>query len=168
VTTKTATERNQPGKLPAPQLPGRPCSIARSLDLLGEKWALLAVREVSFGNHRFNEIARNTGAPRDRLAARLRALVKAGILERRQYQASPARWDYHLTPAGRDLTPTLRALLVWGDRWVSPEPPATLRHGDHDLDLDWICRRCGQAPGEGSVTVHANSPGWDLRGPQPR
>src|SRR6266849_2844103 len=123
--TNTATRRNKPGKLPAAQLPGRPCSIARSLDLLGEKWALLAVREVSFGNHRFNEIARNTGAPRDRLAARLRALA-----------------------------PVLRALLAWGDRWVSPEPPATLRHGDHDLDLDWVCRRCGQAPDEGSVTVH--------------
>src|ERR1035437_7799538 len=62
--TSTATRRNKPGKLPAAQLPGRPCSIARSLDLLGEKWALLAVREVSFGNHRFNEIARNTGAAR--------------------------------------------------------------------------------------------------------
>src|ERR1039457_444357 len=78
------------------------------------------------------------GGPRDRLAARFRALVEAGILERRQYQASPARWDYHLTAAGRDLAPVLRALLAWGDRWVSAEPPATLRHGDHDLDPDWV------------------------------
>jgi hypothetical protein len=52
----------------------------------------------------------------------------------------------------------LRALLAWGDRWVSPEPPTTLRHGDHDLDLDWVCRRCGQVPDEGSVTVHATPP----------
>jgi DNA-binding HxlR family transcriptional regulator len=165
--TSAATRRNKPGKLPAAQLPGRPCSIARSLDLLGEKWALLAVREVSFGNHRFNEIARNTGAPRDRLAARFRALVEAGILERRQYQASPARWDYHLTAAGRDLAPVLRALLAWGDRWVSAEPPATLRHGDHDLDPDWVCRRCGEAVDERSVRVRSNTPGWDLRGPVP-
>jgi DNA-binding HxlR family transcriptional regulator len=164
-TTRTPTERNHPGKLPAAQLPGRPCSIARSLDLLGEKWALLAVREISFGNHRFNEIARNTGAPRDRLAARLRALVEAGILERRQYQESPPRSDYHLTAAGRDLTPVLRALLAWGDRWVSAEPPATLRHGDHDLELGSVCRQCGEAVDERSVRVTSNTAGWDLRGP---
>src|ERR1035437_10821652 len=89
--TSTATRRNKPGKLPAAQLPGRPCSIARSLDLLGEKWALLAVREVSFGNHRFNEIARNTGAPRDRPAARFRAPLAAGGLGRRQHHAAPRR-----------------------------------------------------------------------------
>jgi DNA-binding HxlR family transcriptional regulator len=134
--------------------------------LLGEKWALLAVREISAGNHRFNEIARNTGAPRDRLAARLRALVEAGVLERRPYAQTPPRWDYHLTPAGRDLAPVLRALLIWGDRWMSQEPPATLRHGDHDLDLGWVCRHCGQSPDEGSVTLRVNAPGWDVRGPR--
>ena len=57
---------------------GRPCSLATALELVGDRWALLAVREVMFGNHRFSEIARNTAAPRDRLAARLKALVAAG------------------------------------------------------------------------------------------
>jgi DNA-binding HxlR family transcriptional regulator len=154
------------GRLAQPDLPGRPCSIARALDLIGEKWALLAIREISFGNRRFNEIARNTGAPRDRLAARLRSLVDAGILERREYQSTPPRAEYHLTAAGRDLVPVLRALLTWGDRWVSDQPPATLMHGDHDLDLVPVCRHCGtevSAP----VPLRVNSPGWDAHGPIP-
>jgi DNA-binding HxlR family transcriptional regulator/SAM-dependent methyltransferase len=134
--------------------------------VIGEKWALLAIREISFGNRRFNEIARNTGAPRDRLAARLRGLVDAGILERREYQSTPPRAEYRLTEAGRDLVPVLRALLTWGDRWVSDQPPATLVHGDHELDLVQICRHCG-AELSAPVSLRVNSPGWDLHGPVP-
>ena len=152
--------------LAQPDLPGRPCSIARALDLVGEKWALLAIREISFGNRRFNEIARNTGAPRDRLAARLHSLVEAGILERREYQSTPPRSEYRLTAAGRDLTPVLRSLVAWGDRWVSDEPPATLMHGDHELEQVVVCRHCGaEAPHQ--VSVEVNSPGWDVHGPVP-
>ena len=102
------------------RLPGRPCSIAAALEVVGERWALLVVREVSLGNHRFSEIARGTGAPRDRLSARLTALVAAGILERRPYSTTPPRSGYHLTAAGRDLLPVLQGLLQWGDRWVAP------------------------------------------------
>lgn len=147
--------------------PGRPCSVTEALSLVGEKWSLLAVREVFYGNHRFNEIARNTGAPRDRLAARLRALVEAGVLERREYQTSPSRWEYHLTPAGRDLRPVLGALIAWGDRWVSTTPPVTFEHGDHDLDLDWYCRTCGEAVAARPVTIRINTPGWTAAGPLP-
>ena len=68
----------------------RVCSIARTLDIVGEKWALLAIREVFLGNRRFDEMVRRTGAPRDTLAARLRTLVAAGILEKRQYSHHPA------------------------------------------------------------------------------
>src|SRR6476646_737026 len=79
-------DRDQPAyRIDHGTLPGRPCSIAAALDLIGDRWSLLAIREVMFGNHRFSEIARNTGAPRDRLAARLKTLVDAGVLERRQY-----------------------------------------------------------------------------------
>src|SRR6201999_3004584 len=93
--------------LEEPVVAGRPCSIAAALELVGDRWSLLIVREVHFGNHRFSELARYTGAPRDRLAARLKALVGAGILERREYQESPPRSGYHLTAAGRDLVPVL-------------------------------------------------------------
>ncbi len=128
-------------------LPGRPCPIAGALEVVGDRWALLVVREVSFGNHRFTDIARGTGAPRDRLSARLADLVDLGVLERRQYSAAPPRSDYHLTASGRDLLPVLQALLAWGDRWVADPPPARV-HDDHDLDAAWVCRTCGEPVGE--------------------
>ena len=87
------------------ELPGRPCSVAAALNLVGEKWALLAVREITFGNKRFDVIARNTGAPRDRLAARLRTLEAAGVIERRLYSEHPPRYEYELTQAGEELRP---------------------------------------------------------------
>jgi DNA-binding HxlR family transcriptional regulator len=70
----------------------RACSIARTLDIVGEKWALLALREVFLGDRRFDEMVRRTGAPRDTLAARLRTLTAAGVLERRPYSEHPARF----------------------------------------------------------------------------
>src|SRR6201992_2935974 len=104
-------------------LPGRPCSVAAALNVVGEKWALLAIREIAFGNRRFDAIARNTGAPRDRLAARLKALQAAGVVERRPYQERPARFEYFLTDAGRDLVPVINALREWGDRWAREDRP---------------------------------------------
>jgi DNA-binding HxlR family transcriptional regulator len=96
------------------ELPGRPCPIAASLEVVGERWSLLVVREVALGNHRFTDIVRGTGAPRDRVSARLRSLVDEGVLERRPYSTAPPRFEYHLTPAGRDLLPVLGGLLTWG------------------------------------------------------
>lgn len=105
-------------------LPGRPCPAAASLELIGERWALLVVREVSFGNTRFAQIVAGTGAPRDRVAARLRSLTAAGVIERRQYQNAPPRFDYHLTDAGQELLPVLDALVTWGRRHaVAPGSP---------------------------------------------
>ncbi len=95
-------------------LPGRPCPIAASLEVVGERWSLLVVRELSLGAHRFTEIVAGTGAPRDRIAARLKVLVEAGVVERRQYQSGPDRFEYHLTESGEALLPVLDALLVWG------------------------------------------------------
>ena len=110
-------------------LPGRPCPIAASLELVGERWALLVVRELWLGSSRFTDIVRGTGAPRDRVAARLRSLEEAGIVERRPYQLSPPRSDYVLTDSGRDLVPVLRALLAWGDAHaVAPDDPDRDRH----------------------------------------
>ncbi|WP_082556578.1 helix-turn-helix domain-containing protein [Modestobacter sp. Leaf380] len=106
------------------ELPGRPCPIAAALEVVGDRWALLAVREVHLGAHRFSDVLAGTGAPRDRLAARLKDLVAAGVLERRPYQDSPPRSDYHLTEAGQDLVPVLGALKAWGRRWAVDEPAA--------------------------------------------
>lgn len=146
-------------------LPGRPCSVAAALDLVGDRWSLLAVREITFGNRRFSQIARNTGAPRDRLAARLKELVNAGILERRQYQHTPPRADYHLTQAGRELTPVLQALLEWGDKWAVAEPPLTLTHHDHRLRSQVVCATCGEKVRAADVHRVVNVDGWDLTGP---
>ncbi len=95
-------------------LPGRPCPIAAALELVGERWSLLVVRELSWGVTRFGEIVAGTGAPRDRIAARLRSLEDAGVVTRTAYQMSPPRFDYELTDAGRELVPVLDTLLSWG------------------------------------------------------
>jgi DNA-binding HxlR family transcriptional regulator len=125
----------------------RVCSIARALDIVGEKWALLAVREVFLGDRRFDEMVRRTGASRDTLAARLRTLVDAGILERRQYCEHPARFEYHLTDAGRDLYPVVMTLMRWGDRYLAGDggPPLVLQHRcGHRLVTEVVCQACGE------------------------
>ncbi|WP_187366866.1 winged helix-turn-helix transcriptional regulator [Nocardioides dongxiaopingii] len=112
-------------KIVLTDLPGRPCPAAAALELVGERWSLLVVRELSLGVTRFGDIVRGTGAPRDRVAARLRSLEDAGVVVREAYQDSPTRWDYRLSPAGRDLVPVVEALLVWGRRHaVAPATPA--------------------------------------------
>src|SRR4051794_41488910 len=125
----------------------RVCSIARTLDVVGEKWALLVVREVFLGNRRFDEMIRRTGAPRDTLTARLRTLVDAGILRRRQYSDHPPRFEYRLTGAGRALYPVILTLLRWGDEHLAgPEgPPLVLdHHCGHRLIPEVTCQACGE------------------------
>ena len=110
--------------VPLAGLPGRPCPIAASLELVGERWALLVVREIALGSTRFGDIVRGTGAPRDRIAARLKALESAGVVGRTAYQQRPERFEYHLTDSGRDLLPVLDALIDWGlDHVVAPDDP---------------------------------------------
>lgn len=123
------------------------------MEVVGDRWSLLAVRELALGNHRFNDIARNTGAPRDRLAARLKGLVEGGVLERRQYQSAPERFDYHLTAAGRELLPVLQLLRQWGDRWAVDEPPVRFRHHGHALEAQVSCATCGEVVRRGDVEV---------------
>jgi DNA-binding HxlR family transcriptional regulator len=145
-------------------LAGRPCSAASALDVVGDRWALLAIREVTLGNHRFSQIARNTGAPRDRLAARLKALVEAGILRREAYQDSPRREEYQLTDAGRDLARVTQSLLEWGDRWAVTDPPVRLRHHGHELVTQVTCRTCGEPVRREDVTREYADTGWDNSG----
>lgn len=110
--------------VPLAGLPGRPCPIAAALELVGERWALLVVREIAMGSTRFGDIVRGTGAPRDRIAARLKALEAAGVIGRTAYQQRPERFDYHLTESGRDLLSVLDALIGWGvAHAVAPDDP---------------------------------------------
>jgi DNA-binding HxlR family transcriptional regulator len=138
----------------------RACSVARTLEIVGEKWALLAVREVFLGNRRFDAMVRRTGAPRDTLAARLRTLVSAGILERLQYSEHPARFEYRLTLAGRDLYPVIVTLMHWGDRHLAGAdgPPLVLEHQcGHRLETRLVCEACGE-PVRADSTRPAGAP----------
>jgi DNA-binding HxlR family transcriptional regulator len=119
---------------------------------------LLAIREVFLGNRRFDEMVRRTGAPRDTLAARLRTLTGAGILQRRQYSEHPARSEYHLTEAGRELYPVILTLMRWGDRHLAGDagPPLMLEHNcGHPLVAEVICTACGEPAVAGTTRRRA-------------
>ena len=122
-----------------------PCSIARTLDLIGEKWSLLVLREVFSGVRRFDDLRRRTGAPRQVLSARLGTLVDAGLLRRHPYRepGQRTRYEYRLTGAGMDLYPVLVSLLRWGDRYlVQPTggPSVELTHRDCGEPVDLVLR----------------------------
>jgi DNA-binding HxlR family transcriptional regulator len=106
---------------------GQDCSIARALEVVGERWTLLIVRDVFLGRRRFDEFLESLGIARNVLADRLNRLVEEGILEKVRYQERPERFEYRLTPKGRDLQVALTALRQWGDRYLSERPPRVLR-----------------------------------------
>jgi len=123
----------------------RHCSIAGALDVIGEKWSLLVVREVLLGVRRFNDIAANTGAPRDILTARLRRLEELGVVERQEYSERPVRYEYRLTPAGKDLRPVIWALMDWGNKHVMDEPPSVWEHTCGEVfEPRTHCAACGE------------------------
>jgi DNA-binding HxlR family transcriptional regulator len=130
------------------EYPGQVCSIAKALEVVGERWSLLIVRDVMGGNRRFDELQKGLGIARNVLTARLQRLVEEDILERRPYQESPPRHEYFLTEKGLDLWPALIALLGWGDRHTDyPDgPPLVILHkecGGHVSDRG-ICESCGK------------------------
>src|ERR1700753_3731026 len=96
----------------------RPCKIADALEMIGDRWSLLVIREIVFGSRRFNEIQEHTGAPRQILTARLRKLEAGGVIVRHLYGERPDRYEYVLTEAGEALAPVLRALREWGERYA--------------------------------------------------
>ena len=106
---------------------GQNCSVARALELVGERWTLLVIRDAFLGRRRFEEFQDSLGIARNVLADRLQKLVDHGIFERVRYQERPERFEYRLTPKGRDLRLALAALMQWGDTYVSPAPPRLLR-----------------------------------------
>lgn len=106
---------------------GQDCSIARALEIVGERWTLLIVRDVFLGLQRFDQLQASLGIARNVLTGRLRRLVDEGILERRRYSRHPARYEYRLTEKGNELILALAALQQWGDKHVSEKPPRVLR-----------------------------------------
>jgi DNA-binding HxlR family transcriptional regulator len=127
---------------------GQNCSIARTLEIVGERWSILVLRDVFLGIRRFDALQRDLGVARNVLATRLERLVDEGILEKAPYQERPPRHEYRLTEKGLDLWPIVVELLRWGDRHAAPPagPPVVLRHRDCGglLGERRICERCGQ------------------------
>ena len=106
---------------------GQNCSIARALEVVGERWTLLIVRDVFLGKRRFDELQASLGIARNVLTDRLNRLVEQGILERVPYSERPERYEYRLTPKGLELNVALTALRQWGDKHLSEKPPRLLR-----------------------------------------
>lgn len=123
------------------------CSIGRAMEILGERWTFLILRESFYGVRRFSDMQRNLGIARNILSTRLQALVRAGILERRPYQSDPERFEYRLTRAGRDLYPAVITIMRWGDEHLLRDhgPPVVLRHAcGHEAEPVVVCSHCGE------------------------
>jgi DNA-binding HxlR family transcriptional regulator len=132
---------------PASAIDGaRVCSIADALDILGDRWSLLVVRECSYGVHRFNDIQRHTGAARDILAGRLKRLEAVGVLRRELYSARPPRYEYFLTESGEELFGILLAFREWGERRLhhgAAEAPTRVVHTcGAELHVETVCAAC--------------------------
>ena len=123
------------------------CSVARTVDIIGEWWTPLILRDAFYGRTRFEDFQRSLGIARNVLAVRLDRLVEAGIMERRRYEERPPRDEYLLTDMGRDLFPVIAALLAWGDRWTAGDdgPPLLLIHQPCGQPgaLRATCDQCG-------------------------
>jgi DNA-binding HxlR family transcriptional regulator len=143
-----------------------PCSIARTVDLLGDHWTPLVVREAFYGIRRFDEFQQELGIARNTLTDRLRHLVDERILERRLYEAEPPRYDYVLTEKGRDLFAVLAAMSAWGDRWLAGERgvPVVFHHEacDHDTSAEVVCSHC-RTPLRSGETSMRMGPGYPER-----
>lgn len=123
------------------------CSIAQALEVVGEWWTLLIVRDLLMGVTRFEDLQERLGIARNVLSDRLRTLVDAGVVERRKYQDNPERFDYHLTDKGRDLWVVVTAMREWGDRWSAPAgPPVEVVHRTcgNVTTIVPTCSACGE------------------------
>jgi DNA-binding HxlR family transcriptional regulator len=146
--------------------PAADCSIQRTLDVIGDRWTLLILRDIFRGVRRFSRIQDDLGIARNLLTDRLGRLVEAGVVERVPYQDRPVRHEYRLTEKGRDLSPALVALMRWGDAWYTDgEPPTELVHDacGTRLELQPWCTTCNVAV---AATRIASRPGPG-RGPEP-
>ena len=106
---------------------GQNCSIARALEVVGERWTLLIIRDAFLGLRRFEQFQESLGIARNVLTDRLNRLVEEGILELARYSERPERFEYRLTQKGRDLQIALAGLRQWGDKYVSDKPPRVTR-----------------------------------------
>ncbi|MYW63425.1 transcriptional regulator [Streptomyces sp. SID8379] len=143
-----------------------PCSIARTMDLLGDWWTPLVLREAFYGITRFDVFQQELGIARTTLAERLRRLVDAGLMEKRAYETAPVRHDYVLTEKGRDFFGVLAAMNAWGNRWLSGDEgaPVVFEHDrcGHVAEAAVVCGDCGE-PMTAADTRPRMGPGYPER-----
>lgn len=123
------------------------CSIAATLEVIGDRWTMLILRDAFRGVRRFSELQEDLGIARNLLSDRLGRLVDHGILVKVPYQERPLRHEYRLTDAGRDLSPALIALMRWGDHWKAGDRPPTLLCHEScgtPLELEPYCSACDE------------------------
>ncbi|GAA2409677.1 helix-turn-helix domain-containing protein [Streptomyces glaucosporus] len=136
---------------------GQDCNLARTLEVIGERWTLLIIRSALLGNKRFDEFLESLEIARNVLTKRLTRLVEHGVMERVPYQDRPVRYEYRLTPSGRDLTRAVVALMQWGDRNLPLEigPPRRADHigCDGAVQVEMRCTGCGREVHDEEVEV---------------
>jgi len=144
------------------QLADQPCSVARSVAVIGDRWTLMLLRDAFLGIRRFDDFERRLGISRSIIADRLKHLVDEGVLRREAYQENPVRHEYRLTDKGMALHPVIMAIVHWGDVHYAGEagPPLLHRHKACGCDFHPVlaCSECGEAVGARDVEVR-NGPG---------
>ena len=136
------------------------CPIGRAMEIIGERWTVVVLREVFTGIRRFDDLRVRTDIPRQVLSNRLAKLVEHGILRRTPYREPGARqrYEYRLTEMGMELSPMLVALLRWGDRWLGGgEPTAVLVHAPCNTELEqaFWCRTCRTTFGPAAIKARS-------------
>ncbi len=130
------------------ELSEQQCSVARSSVILGDQWTLTILSDCFLGVRRFDQFQERLGVSRTTLTSRLKLLEEHGILEQRQYQDRPPRFEYRLTHKGRELFPVISTLITWGDKYYSDSagPPILRRHKTcgHDFHTVLSCSDCGE------------------------
>ena len=126
----------------------RPCSVARSLEILSDRWVFLILREIFFGEHHYDQFQSNLGIATNILSRRLKSLVEHGVLEKQPDETDARRIRYSLTEKGLDLYSVTLSLIAWGDKWLADESgvPLKLHHKTcgHRLHPQMCCRQCGE------------------------
>jgi DNA-binding HxlR family transcriptional regulator len=140
-----------------------PCSLARTVDVLGDSWTLLVLRDAMQGLTRFDEFQRSLNVARNTLSDRLGGLVDAGVMTKRFYQDNPPRYEYLLTEKGRDFFPVLANMLAWGDKWLDDGggAPVVMHHHDpdHKIVPRVVCAECGEPVVHSDIHFHVG-PGY--------
>lgn len=138
---------------------GQDCSAARALELMGERWSLLILRDALFGGRaRFSEFQASLGIAPNILTKRLNDMVASGLLAKRAHPSRPDQYVYEPTEMGREVAPIIIALTTWGDRWVRPGPVAFAHGADcHEIRPALWCATCQDAVDAADVYVIPSS-----------